>query len=216
MRTMDLWRATFESELTFSEASQTVSADGVHYVIIDGTQQGVYRFWAGVSRPTSPTVHRLSRCSFLRYISFYSSPEPMVCAFFASLDMVRRMSRRLQHPLHSWILEDLITRSRLPLGLAFLRLDREFTNKLIVKFTEVKGSQNKTAMLDSDVNDLIYEETNDHVGAIRAILSPDLFSTDRRSKQDVLDFIRHDIYQADLNAFRMLTKPSSNNYHPKT
>jgi len=105
---------------------------------------------------SSPTLSMLLPTLHL----FLWLPEPMVCAFFPSLDMVRRMSRRLQHPLHSLILEDPITRSRLPLGLVFLRLDREFTNKLVVKFTEVKASQNKKAMLDSDVNDLIYEETN--------------------------------------------------------
>lgn len=96
--------------------------------------------------------------------------------------------------------QDPETGSRLPLGLSFLRLNRKFTNQLIVKFIEVMASQGKKAVFDSDVNNLIYEETNGHVGAIRAILSH-LINSNRRSKRDILNFICQDVYQTDLNAF---------------
>jgi hypothetical protein len=54
---------------------------------------------------------------------------------------------------------------------------------------------------DADVHELIYEETNGHVGAVRTLLFH-FVSTDKRSKQDVIDFTRREVYQSDLSAYR--------------
>ena len=48
---------------------------------------------------------------------------------------------------------------------------------------------------------MIYEETNGHVGAVRTLLFH-FASTDKRSKQDVIDFIQREVYQTDLSAYR--------------
>jgi len=169
-----------------------VSADGVHYVIIDGTQ-----VWYPFQHNVGQEVYRfLARVKFhvqlaLQFANFLNAPS-----YATSLSMALRA-----HGVRLLCLAGYgeANVASIATPLAFMdpgrsndqvptatspRLSpprREFTNKLIVKFTEVKASQNKKAMLDSDVNDLIYEETNDHVGAIRAIL-PDLFSTDPKIK----------------------------------
>ena len=95
--------------------------------------------------------------------------------------------------------QDPVTRLRLPLlGLDFLRLDRESTKQLISRFTKIKASH---ITFDAEVFNLIYDETNGHVGAIRMLLYY-LVDTDKRSKQDVLDFTRYDVPRHDLSAFR--------------
>ncbi len=95
---------------------------------------------------------------------------------------------------------DTTKKMRLPLGLEFLRLDREMTNGLIVKFVETKELEGKKMPFDADVGGLIYEETNGHVGAVRTLLFH-LVNTDKRSKQEVIDFTRRDVYQTDLSAY---------------
>ncbi len=214
-RTMDhLWQTTFDSEMTFSEASQSVPADETHYVVLDESQfwypanvsdinarQEVYRFWAGIKFHVQPA---------LQFTDFLNAPYAAFPSITPRAPGVRLLCLAgygeanvgsIGTPLAFLDPEDPETGSRLPLGLSFLRLNREFTNQLIVKFIEVMASQGKKAVFDSDVNNLIYEETNGHVGAIRAILSH-LINSNRRSKRDVLNFIRQDVYQTDLNAFR--------------
>jgi len=77
---------------------------------------------------------------------------------------------------------------RLPLGLDFLRLDYQFAEKLIIKFSEVKASLGKPTNFDPEICNLIYKETNGHAGAIRTLLHH-LASSNRRSKQDTFDFM---------------------------
>ena len=59
---------------------------------------------------------------------------------------------------------------RLPFGLEFLRLDREMTHALITKFIEIKGVEGKKMSFVADVCELIYEETEGYVGAVRTLL----------------------------------------------
>jgi hypothetical protein len=75
------------------------------------------------------------------------------------------------------------------------------TNALTAKFVELKESDGKKMSFDADVCELIYGETNGHVGAVRTLLSH-FVSTDKRSRQDVIDFTRRDVYQTDLSAYR--------------
>lgn len=212
-RTMDhLWQAKFESELTFSEVSRSVPADETHYVVMDEShfwypasvsdiniRKEVNRFWAGIKFHVQPALQ------FTDYLDapYATSITPLApgVRLLCLAGYGEANVRAIGTPLAFLDPEDPVTGSRLPLGLAFLRLDRESTNQLIVKYVEIKASQGKKAVFDSDVNDLIYEETNGHVSAVRAILYH-LINSDRRSKQDVLNFIRHDIYQTDLNAYR--------------
>ena len=189
-------------------------ADETHYVVLDESQfwypanvsdinvrQEVYHFWAGIKYHVQPA---LQFTDFLNapYAAFHSiTPRAPGVRLLCLAEYGEANVGSIGTPLAFVDPEDPATGSHLPLGLAFLRLDRQFTNQLIIKFIEVMASQGKKAVFDSDVSNLIYEETNGHVGAIRAILSH-LISSDRRSKRDVLSFICQDVYQTDLNAFR--------------
>jgi DNA polymerase III delta prime subunit len=215
MRSMDdIWQATFESELTFSEMSQTVPPNDLHYVIMDEGQtwypynindpigrKEVWGFWAAVKSYVQPA---------LPFTNFPNAPPDSMPSVDLPPTGIRLLCLAgygetnvgsMATPLGFQDPEDPVTKCRQPLGLAFLRLDRQSTNKLVERFIEVKASQGKKTTFDSDVYNLIYEATNGHVGAVRALLHH-LVSSDRRSKKHVLDFVRHDVYQADLSAFR--------------
>lgn len=216
-KTMDnVWQAAFESDSTFSDMCTTPSEED-HYIIIDEAQswypssandwraqQQLNHFWADVkffvkpalglanyvqnalspstiqNRPPSPTGRvRLLCLAGYGEANVGSIATPLV--FVDPLDTTKKM--------------------RLPLGLEFLRLDLEMTNALIAKVVEIKKLEGKKMTFGADVCELIYEETNGHVGAVRTLLFH-FTNTDKRSKQDVIDFTQREVYQTDLSAYR--------------
>jgi hypothetical protein len=72
------------------------------------------------------------------------------CAFFASLGMVRRTLDQFRHPRYSWTPQDTVTGRAIPLGLNFLRFDREKTYQLITKFTKLKEVDGKLTSFAND------------------------------------------------------------------
>ena len=95
------------------------------------------------------------------------------------------------------------TQLRLPLGLNFLRLDRDKAHEMIKKFVSIKSSESKriSFSLDPDVCDLLFDDSNGHVGAIRTILLH-LVGSNKRTRDDLLDFTTRSIYQSDLSGYR--------------
>ena len=93
------------------------------------------------------------------------------------------------------------TQLRLPLGLSVLRLDRDKTDELITKFVDIKNSESKMSFsLDPDVRDLIFDDSNGHVGVIRTFLFH-LVLTNKRTRDDVLNFASRSVYQSNLGGF---------------
>jgi len=67
---------------------------------------------------------------------------------------------------------DPATQQRLPLGLDFLRMDREKTYELITKYIDVANEEGKWIPFGHDhrIHELIFCDTNGHVGAICTFL----------------------------------------------
>ena len=98
---------------------------------------------------------------------------------------------------------DPATQQRLPLGLNVLRLDRDKTDELITKVVNINNLQGKVTSfsLDPDVRDLIFDGSNGHVGVIRTLLDH-LVRTNKRTKNDVLNFASREVYQSNLGGYR--------------
>jgi len=210
-RSMDeVWREAFESDSTFSDMCKKPFEED-SYIIIDEAQSWyplnakdwrvqLDGFWADVkffvkpafkladyvktvaSKPDLPSIP-IGR---VRLLCLAAYGEANVGSIATPLVFVDPM--------------DIGKNMRLPLGLEFLRLDREMTHALITKFVEIKGVEGKMSF-DADVCELIYEEIEDHVGAVRTLLFH-FVSSDKRNKQDVIDFTRQDIPKSDLSAYR--------------
>ena len=208
----DVWRAAFESESTFPETALGCPFGEVHYVVIDEAQtwypanmnnskgqKEVFGFWADVKFHVKPALKLEDYANYLHSMELSSSQATglrLLClAGYGEANV-----GSITTPIVFVDPEDSATGLRLPLGLNFLRLDYQFTEKLIIKFSEVKASLGKPTNFDAETCDLIFNETNGHVGAIRTLLHH-LDSSNRRSKQDIFDFIGHVVYQRDLSAF---------------
>ena len=216
-KSMDnVWQDAFQFDSTFSDMCTTPSEED-HYIIIDEaqswypsnvedwrTRQQLNHFWADVkffvkpalelanyvqnplshsptrNNPSSPTGRvRLLCLAGYGEANVGSIATPLV--FVDPLDSTKNL--------------------RLPLGLEFLRLDLEMTLALIAKYVEIIESEGKRMTFGTDVRELIYQETNGHVGAVRTLLFH-FANTDKRSKQDVIDFTQREVYQTDLSAYR--------------
>ena len=96
-----------------------------------------------------------------------------------------------------------MTHQPIPLGLEFLRFNREKTHELITKYTKIKASEGKITSFSTDplVCDLIFNETKGHVGAIRAFLSH-VICSGKTTKDDIIKFFSSSKSQTDLTVYR--------------
>ncbi len=99
--------------------------------------------------------------------------------------------------------KDPTTQQRLPLGLNFLRLDREKTCELISKYVVIQNKLGKRISFGDQnvVHKLIFDDTNGHVGVIRTFLHHAIGS-DITTIEDLFRFTSHTIYQSDLRGYR--------------
>ena len=99
--------------------------------------------------------------------------------------------------------KDPATNQRLPLGLNFLRLNRGNTYELITKYIDIQNKAGKRISFGHDdrVHDLIFRDTNGHVGAIRTFLFHAV-SFDMKTTEDIFRFVSQTIYQTDLRGAR--------------
>jgi hypothetical protein len=95
---------------------------------------------------------------------------------------------------------DPATNQRLPLGLNFLRLDREKSYELITKYIHIHNAAGKCISFghDDKVHDLIFRDMNGHFGAIRTFL----FSFNMKTPRDIFQFVSQMMYQTDLHGSR--------------
>jgi len=197
-RSMDaVWRAAFESEQSFSQMCKQVLSDEVYYVIIDEAQTWypsnlsdptakteVYKFWADTKFYVKPAL-QLANIGLSSYATLLSMHPPASTTGLRVLCLAGYGEANVgtfSTPVGFMDPQDPVTRLRLPLGLDFLRLDRESTKQLILRFTKIQTSHRKALTFDAEVFNLIYDETNGHVGAIRMLLHY-LVDTRKRSKQ---------------------------------
>jgi hypothetical protein len=109
----------------------------------------------------------------------------------------------LATPLEFLDPRDPTTGKRLPLGLNFLQLNREKTYELITKYIDIQNKAGKRISFahDGRVHDLIFGQTNGHVGAIRTFLFHAVGSN-MKTTEDVFKFVSQMIYQGDLRGSR--------------
>ncbi len=98
---------------------------------------------------------------------------------------------------------DPVTNLPSPLGLDFLRFNREKTHKLISKYTKIKALEGKMTSFSTDpaVRDLIFQETNGHVGAIRTFLFH-IIRAGKKTKDDIIEFISSPKSRIELTVYR--------------
>jgi hypothetical protein len=77
----------------------------------------------------------------------------------------------------------------IPLGLDFLWFNSMRTSQLITKFTKLKEGDGKLSSFadDQGVCDLIFKETNGHVGAIHSFLLH-VINAGKTTKDDIIEF----------------------------
>ena len=227
-RSMDtVWRAIFDG-LTFSEVCErSLKEEGTIYVIIDEAQawypanvpieatKQVAGFWADVKyyvKPalvladyvndslsnggTSKSMATSATTARVRLLCLAGYGETNVGSIATPLAFVDPEDPEKEN-------------AQYPLGLNFLRLTRDTTDALITKFISIKGSEGKKSSFDADMRKLIFEETNGHVGAIRTVLFH-LINANNKTKDDMLNFFCHSIYQSDLSAYRAFLSVSEN------
>ena len=98
---------------------------------------------------------------------------------------------------------DPATKRRLPLGLNFLRMDREKTYELITKYIDIANGGGKQISFGRNhhIHDLIFRDTNGHVGAIRTFLFHTVGS-DMKTPEAILRFVSQKFYLTDLRGSR--------------
>jgi hypothetical protein len=98
---------------------------------------------------------------------------------------------------------DPTTNQRLPLGLDFLRLDRNKTHELITKYIDIENRGGKQISFGHDhrIYDLIFGDTNGHVGAIRTFLFHAV-RFDLKTPEEIFQFVSQAFYQTDLRGSR--------------
>jgi len=98
---------------------------------------------------------------------------------------------------------DTATGQSIPLGLDFLRFDSARTSQLITKFTKLKEEDGKPSSFadDQGVCDLIFKETNGHVGAIRSFLHH-LINAGKTIKDDIIEFTSSSRFRTELTVYR--------------
>ena len=99
--------------------------------------------------------------------------------------------------------KDPATNQRLPLGLNFLRLNRGNTYELITRYIDIQNRAGKRIPFGHDdrVHDLIFRDTNGHVGAIRTFFFHAV-SFDLKTTEDIFRSVSQTIYQTDLRGAR--------------
>jgi hypothetical protein len=211
----DVWRAQFKQ--TFSEICQNASKRHPTYLIVDEAQAWypanvpkdsryeVDSFWSDIKivfqakLDWSNYYAELARgASQSRAASESGTNVRLLClAGYGEMSL-----GSIATPLEFVDPMDPDTQTQLPLGLNFLRLDREKTHQLIKKYAEIMESEGKKTSfsLHSDILDLIFNETNGHVGVLRTLLFH-LVTTDKKSREDILQFVSCRIYQSNLSGF---------------
>ena len=98
---------------------------------------------------------------------------------------------------------DTATGQVIPLGLDFLRFDSARTYQLITKFTKLKEVDGKLSSFANDqgVCDLIFKETNGHVGAIRSFLLH-VINAGKTTKDDIIEFTSSSRFRTELTVYR--------------
>ena len=95
------------------------------------------------------------------------------------------------------------THQRLPLGLDFLKMDREKTYELITKYIDIANEGGKQISFGHDhrIHDPIFHDTNGHVGAIRTFLFHAV-TFDMKTPEAIFKFVSQKFYQTDLRGSR--------------
>ena len=98
---------------------------------------------------------------------------------------------------------DPVTGRAVPLGLDFLRFDSVRTSELITKYTKLKEGDGKPSSFadDQGVCDLIFKETNGHVGAIRSFLLH-VITAGKTTKDDIIEFTSSSRFRTELTVYR--------------
>jgi hypothetical protein len=98
---------------------------------------------------------------------------------------------------------DPATHQRLPLGLNFLQLDREKTYELVKKYIDIENKAGKRISFGHDgrIHDLIFRDTNGHVGAIRIFLFHAV-SFNMKTPAEIFRFVSQTFYRTDLRGSR--------------
>jgi hypothetical protein len=117
--------------------------------------------------------------------------------------MGRGVSDQLLRLSNSWTPWILRHTSDCHLGSTFCGLDRKRTYELITKYIDIENRGGKQISFGHDdrIHDLIFRDTNGHVGAIRTFLFHAV-SFDMKTPAEILRFVSQKFYQTDLRGFR--------------